>query len=102
MGGTQEQLAQRLAALREASFAGIDQLQIHVSTGQDGAFSPSEEFLREVGNELRTWGILFQTFTRTERDSRTFHRLLDLGCASFATDYPDAAMRAIREYYGRK
>jgi len=102
MGGTQEQLAQRLAALREASFAGIDQLQIHVSTGQDGAVSPSAEFLREAGHELRTWGILFQTFTRTERDSRTFHRLLDLGCASFATDYPDAAMRAIREYYGRK
>ena len=26
---------------------------------------------------------------------------MDLGVASFATDYPDVAMRAIRDYYAQ-
>jgi glycerophosphoryl diester phosphodiesterase len=99
MGGTQEQLAKRLDALRAVNFAGIDQLQIHVNTSKEGIFSPSEEFLRETGHELRTYGILFQVLPRGQKDAKILHRLLDLGCASFATDYPDTTMEAIREYY---
>jgi glycerophosphoryl diester phosphodiesterase len=98
MGGPQEHLAPRLNALRAANFAGIDQLQIHVNT-TNGVFSPSEAFLRQAGNELRTHGILFQTLPWRQKETTTFHRLLDLGCASFATDYPDAALAAIRQYY---
>ena len=30
-----------------------------------------------------------------------FERLMDLGAASFATDHPDDAMDAIRDYYAR-
>jgi glycerophosphoryl diester phosphodiesterase len=81
------------------NFACIDQLQIHVNTSKEGIFSPSESFLRETGNELRTCGILFQTLALGQKDAKTYHRLLDLGCASFATDYPDTTMEAIREYY---
>jgi glycerophosphoryl diester phosphodiesterase len=99
MGGKQEQLATRLEALRAANFAGIDQLQIHVNTSTNGVFSLSEEFLRAAGSELRTHGILFQTLPWKQKEVKTFHRLLDLGCASFATDYPDVAMDAVREYY---
>jgi glycerophosphoryl diester phosphodiesterase len=101
IGGAESRLAARLEALRAADFAGIDQLQIHVSTDQDGVFSPSESFLRSAGGELRTWGILFQTFLRGQRDAKGYQRLLDLGCASFATDYPDTTMEAIRQYYAR-
>jgi hypothetical protein len=99
MGGDQEQLAKRLEALRVANFAGIDQLQIHINTSTNGVFSPSEEFLRAAGTELRTHGILFQALPWKQNQASTFHRLLDLGCASFATDYPDVAMEAIRAYY---
>ena len=102
MGGTQEELEKRLEALRARNFAGIDQLQIHVNTSQEGIFSPSEEFLRKTGQELRTFGILFQTLAWRQRAAGTHHRLLDLGCASFATDYPDTTMEAIREYYKRE
>ncbi len=102
MGGTQEQLAERFKALRAVNFAGIDQLQIHVRTSKEGVFSPSEEFLREAGQELRTHGILFQTLAWGQKDAKTHHRLLDLGCASFATDYPDTTMEAIRAYYKGK
>lgn len=100
--GPQAKLAQRLAALRAVNFAGIDELQIHVNTSPDGTFYPSEAFLRKVGNELRTHGILFQTLPWGQKDPKVFHRLMDLGVASFATDFPDVAMDAVRSYYERK
>lgn len=100
MGGTQADLEQRLAVLRDVKFADIDQLQIHVRTGDDGEISPSEVFLQRTGDELREYGILFQTLSWTQGDRpETYRRLLDLGCASFATDYPAETMNAIRAYY---
>jgi glycerophosphoryl diester phosphodiesterase len=101
MGGTQEKLAQRLEALRTVNFAGIDQLQIHVNT-TNNVFFPSEEFLRDTGKELRTYGILFQMLPWRQKDPQAFRRLLDLGGASFATDFPDVAMEAVRDYYKGK
>jgi glycerophosphoryl diester phosphodiesterase len=100
--GPQAKLAQRIAALRAENFASIDQLQVHVNTAPDGTFYPSEAFLREVGNELRAHGILFQTLPWKQRDAKIFHRLMDLGVASFATDYPDVAMEAVRTYYQQR
>lgn len=99
MGGAQEQLAKRLESLRAVKFAGIDQLQIHVRTSPEGLFSPGDDFLRETGRELRSHGVLFQTLAWGQKDPKIHHRLLDLGCASFATDYPDVVMEAIRNYY---
>jgi glycerophosphoryl diester phosphodiesterase len=99
-GSPQEKLAKRLADLRAAKFAGIDQLQIHINTSPEGVFYPSEAFLRAAGNELRTYGILFQTLPWKQQDAKVFYRLMDLGCASFATDNPDKAMEAVRDYYG--
>ncbi len=99
MGGAQAKMAERFVALRKANFADIDQLQIHVQTSKEGVFSPSDTFLREAGDELRKHGILFQVFPQATQEPKVFHRLLDLGVASFATDYPDVARAAIREYY---
>ncbi len=98
-GSPQAKLAERIAKLRAVNFADIDQLQIHVNTSPNGVFYPSEAFLREIGNELRAHGILFQTLPWKQKDERVFHRLLDLGVGSFATDFPDAAMEAVRKYY---
>ncbi len=103
MGGKEDDLARRLAALRDVKFAHIDQLQIHVSIAENGVFSPSETFLRRTGEELRRYGILFQTLSWTQGDRpETYQRLLDLGCASFATDYPQETMDAIKAYYAGK
>ncbi len=98
MGGSEEQLRKRIAALRDTRFASIDQLQIHVRE-KDGALAPSPAFLVETGKELRRHGILFQVFPWQSKDPAVFRRLMDLGVASFATDYPDVMMRTIREYY---
>jgi glycerophosphoryl diester phosphodiesterase len=100
MGGSEEQLAARFAELRKSDFAAITQLQIHVRL-QDGRLAPAAEFLTEAGRELRRHGILFQALPWQSAEPGLFWRLMDLGVASFATDYPDLAMRAIRDYYAQ-
>ncbi|MCC6264212.1 MAG: hypothetical protein IT169_11585 [Bryobacterales bacterium] len=101
MGGTEEQLAARLAALRKTGFADITQLQIHIGVGAAG-ITPSDRFLIAAGEELRAHGILFQALPMMNKDPKLFQHLMDLGVASFATDYPDVVMNAIREYYKQK
>jgi glycerophosphoryl diester phosphodiesterase len=101
MGGTEEQLTERLNSLRKTDFAGITQLQIHVRTGKDGALSPSPQFLLKTGEELRRHGVTFQTLPWDRKDPDICWRLMDLGVASFATDHPDVVMQAIRDYYAR-
>jgi hypothetical protein len=102
MGGTEKELARRLADLRKTNFVDITQLQIHVRVGKDGTLTPSTRFLIAAGDELRQHHILFQMLPWDRSDPETFWRLMDLGAASFATDYPDVAMNAIRNYYAQK
>jgi glycerophosphoryl diester phosphodiesterase len=102
MGGTEEQLAKRFEELRKTNFASITQLQIHVRTKASPAgevWTPSPEFLLKAGAEVRSHGIIFQALPWQRKDPEIFMRLMDLGVASFATDYPDVAMKAIRDYY---
>jgi glycerophosphoryl diester phosphodiesterase len=99
MGGSEPVLAKRIADLRTVGFASITQLQIHVHVGAGGALTPSPEFLRKTGAELRAHHILFQTFPWQSRDPQVFRQLMDLGVSSFATDYPDMVMKTIRNYY---
>jgi glycerophosphoryl diester phosphodiesterase len=99
MGGTETELANRIAELRKTQFVDITQLQIHVRTGKDGALTPSPAFLVCVGEELRQHDILFQALPWDRKDPEICWRLMDLGVASFATDYPDVVMQAVRDYY---
>ncbi len=98
MGGAEDVLVRRIADLRKTNFDSITQLQVHVRV-QNGAMSPSPEFLLKTGTELRSHKILFQTLPWQSNDPALFRKLMDLGSASFATDYPDVAMKTIREYY---
>jgi glycerophosphoryl diester phosphodiesterase len=102
MGGTEEALEKRLADLRSTKFAGVTQLQIHVRTTESGDLSPSAAFLTKVGAELRAHGILYQTLPWGSTDPKLYHRLLDLGVASFATDHPAITLDAVRKYYEQR
>ena len=102
MGGTQEKLQQRLDDLEKVKFADIDQLQIHVRIAEDGTLSPSEAFLKKQGEVLRKYGVLYQVFPWESQDPKVFWKMMDLGVASFTTDYPEPTMKAIREYYDQK
>jgi glycerophosphoryl diester phosphodiesterase len=99
--GTEEQLAARLQRLREAKFKDITHLQIHVHVGDltsDEPFTPSSRFLSAVGQELKSHGIVFQVLPWKCADPRAYEKLLELGVASFATDYPEITVQAVRQF----
>ncbi|MDO5552561.1 MAG: glycerophosphodiester phosphodiesterase family protein [Planctomycetia bacterium] len=101
MGGSEAELSKRLDELEIKHFAKLDQLQIHVSFDAAGKMSPSDEFLRAAGARLRAHNILFQTLIwgQAGADATSYARLMSLGCASFATDYPEETKNAIEAYY---
>lgn len=103
MGGEEATLQKRLAELQKTNFAGITQLQIHIhlrkgSTDEE-PFTLSRKFLIEAGRELRTRDILFQTLPYDTSEPKVFWTLMDLGVASFSTDFPDVASKAVKDYY---
>jgi len=103
MGGTQKALARRIDELRTTDFADVTQLQIHVKVTDLNAaepFTPDSAFLKSVAGELRPRGILFQTLPQGSRDPAVYHRLMDVGVQSFATDDPETTVRAVRSYRG--
>ena len=102
MGGTEEAIQKRLDDLEKVKFADIDQLQIHVHIAKDKTVSPSEAFLKKQGEVLRHYGVLYQVFPWESQDPEIFWRMMDLGVASFTTDYPEPTMKAIRDYYSQK
>lgn len=102
MGGSEAALQQRLDHLEQQGVAGVDQLQIHVRFDADGTMNPSEPFLIAAGEQLRRHGVLFQVFPWETKDPTAYTRLLDLGVASFATDFPDVTSEAVRQYYQKK
>lgn len=115
MHGNMAELTRDLTALRAEKFAGITQVQIHVypkvthdawappadASPEDNPFRLPNAFLRQVGEDLRAHGILFQTFPYTA-EAKVYGQLLDLGVMSFATDHPDVALREIKAYYATR
>ena len=105
-GTTEALLRKRIEDLKQTNFADVTQLQVHVRAKKDAAdpagpnsFVPSEQFLAEVGRELRTRNITYQTLPWGMSDPRVYWKLLDLGVMSFATDHPDVTTEAVRRYY---
>ncbi|WP_442483780.1 glycerophosphodiester phosphodiesterase [Aeoliella sp. SH292] len=101
-GGTEADLQQRLATIRAADFEGITHLQIHVRVIGDPTdpepFVPSIAFLKQVRDELKERGIVFQVLPWENADPKVYRRLLDLGVESFATDYPEVTVEALRGF----
>lgn len=99
--GTEEELDAKFANLRQKKFAGITHLQIHVFVGNlDGEepFKPSSQYLAAIGRELAEHGIDFQVIPWECDDPRAFVKLLELGVASFATDYPEITLQAVEQF----
>ena len=99
--GTEEQLAKKMADLRKTKFAGITHLQIHAQVGDlngDEPFMPSSASLRKLSKELQSHGIVFQTFSAECKDQKVYERLLALGAQSFATDYPEVTLAAVKSF----
>ena len=101
-GGTEAELEKRLAEIRKHDFEGITHLQIHVKVVGDPdaaePFVPSIAFLERVRDELKERGIVFQVLPWENADPAVYKRLLELGAESFATDYPQVTVDAVREF----
>lgn len=101
--GTADDLKDRFDKIRDQNFADLDALQVHVVVDDKGEVKPTLDVLRYCGTECRKRGVTFETLSWTNGDkASTYWTLLDAGCASFATDYPTATMKAIGEYYARE
>lgn len=99
--GTEKQLTKKMADLRKNGFDGITHLQIHVQVGDlrsDEPFTPNSTFLKKIGKELQSRHIVFQVFPWECSDEKAFAKLLALGVESFATDYPEVALRAAKSF----
>jgi glycerophosphoryl diester phosphodiesterase len=104
-GGTEAELKQRLDDIRAKDFEGLTHLQIHVKVIGDPAdaepFVPSIAFLESVRDELKARGIVFQVLPWENADPAVYKRLLELGAESFATDYPDVTVDAVKKFKSR-
>ena len=108
-GGKQEKLDAKLKVVRDADFAGITFLQIHVHLKKDydlaGAepfSSPTIAFLEQTRDELAEHGVIFQLLPWKSNDPAVFTYLLELGAQSFATDYPEVTFNAVQEFQKKK
>lgn len=100
-GGSEAELAKKMGDLRKVNFAGITYLQIHVHIGDltsSEPFDPKSAFLKLLGQELRARGIVFQVLPWECSDQRAYEKLLALGAESFATDYPEVALAAVKSF----
>jgi glycerophosphoryl diester phosphodiesterase len=99
--GTEKQLTKKLDNVRASHFDGITHLQIHVQVGDlnsDDPFMPSSAFLKKIGQELQFQDIVFQTFSAECKDQKVYEKLLALGVQSFATDYPEVTLSAVKSF----
>ena len=104
-GGSQGSIAKKLNSVRQREFEGITHLQIHVRAGDldsDKPFAPSPAFLEAIRDELKSRDIVFQVYVVMCADRRAYVKLLELGVGSFATDYPQVTLDAVREFQRNK
>jgi glycerophosphoryl diester phosphodiesterase len=100
-GGTEAELTKKMDLLRKENFNGITHLQIHVHVkdlASDKPFEPPTEWLHVLGKELKSRGIVYQVLPWECSDQRAFEELLAIGAESFATDYPEVTLAAVKSY----
>ncbi len=102
--GDEGTLRQRLERLKAEDFAGITQLQLHIEViRHDGAwqFTPSLGLVRTTAGALRAAGVVFQALPWDCADAEVYRALLGAGVQSFASDYPEVALRVLRAWTER-
>jgi glycerophosphoryl diester phosphodiesterase len=103
--GTENKLKEKMESLRKEEFKGITHLQIHVHVGDlasDDPFDPPSDYLRTLGKELKWRGIVFQVLPWECSDPRAYEKLLVIGAESFATDYPEVTVAAVKGFRERQ
>lgn len=88
-------IQRQLDNLEKNGFKDVDIVQIHIRTdlSKEDPFTPSTEFLRKAGDQIKSHGKIFQVLTWTEGNNpEVYRKLIELGVQSFATDWPDGCL----------
>jgi glycerophosphoryl diester phosphodiesterase len=83
-----------------ATDGGRDWKKIPCTDDPDEPYNHPRDFIKQLGDRLRTLGITYQAFPWMPNND-AYAALMDLGVASFATDHPDITMREVKAYYAR-
>ncbi len=100
-GGTEEELTKKLDEARKNNFEGITFLQIHVhikDLDKEEPFEVSTGFLKRAAKELKERGVICQMLPWECSDPRAYEKCLELGAESFATDYPEVTLAAVKSF----
>lgn len=101
--GPETNMTHRLAEMRALNYADLTQVQLHLRANTNRAssepFDISRAFVRATGEELRRYEVTFQVLPWDLAAPEIYWQLMDLGVMAFATDYPDIALQAVRDYY---
>lgn len=101
MGGTQDEIAQTIATLRAADFAGIYIVHLHYKPVSPGKYQLSEEFMRATRDELGKQGVVVQIMPWNVEEPGVYERLFKLGLDNVGTDYPDL-LRPLHDKYFKR
>ena len=98
--GTEEQLTKKLDDLRKTTLPGsrICKFMSKSATSTVKSRSCPAALLEKVGQELQFHDIVFQTFSAECKDQKAYEKLLALGVESFATDYPEVTLAAVKSF----
>jgi glycerophosphoryl diester phosphodiesterase len=101
IGGSVENIDKTFEALRKDNFEGITTLQIHYKKVKDkeGVYTPEPDYLKARLKEVSDKRILFQVLPWKISDKQVYFSLMKLGVKSFATDYPEPAVKYYKEFY---
>ena len=90
-----EIVAQGLQILRNLTHRGATGADPLAGDGAGILLQLPDAFFRE---ELKSRGIVFQVLPWECSDQRAYEQLLALGAASFATDYPEVTLAAVKHF----
>jgi hypothetical protein len=76
-------------------------LQIHYKKVKDkeGDYTPEPDYMKARLKEVSDRGILFQVLPWKISDKQVYFSLMKHGVKSFATDYPEPAVKYYKEFY---
>lgn len=105
LGGTPEQIWQAYEGERDIGFPGLSQVQLHLNppgvagTGEWPFVLPPEKVAQALA-ECTDAGVDLEVLIRNV-DPMSSVRLLDLGVRWYATDFPEAFVKILREWQSK-
>lgn len=100
VGGRPETIKNKFEKILKEGFYGLDQLQVHLYTGDFKKTWPYEidrEFVSYAFDKTSRAGVDFEVLIY-EFNDKSLHLLLNMGIRWFATDHPEKFLQSVKRY----